>query len=294
MNFLASLEERSKLFVIVVGFALIGAVGILDFLTGYEFAFSLFYLIPISLITWLTGRRTGVVASLVSALVWLISDVAARTSYSHPLIYAWNTLMGFGFFVIVALLLSMLKRALEHEKELARTDYLTGAVNSRVFYDSLQTEINRSQRYKNPFTIAYIDLDNFKTVNDEFGHTTGDQVLRFVVDQLGKHLRKTDVVARLGGDEFALLLPETKQESAQVVLAKLQRDILAGMQQNNWPVTLSIGVLTCIEAPHATEEVVKMVDDLMYSVKRGSKNAIKYATYTDEPVHSSNITPKGF
>lgn len=79
--------------------------------------------------------------------------------------------MGFGFFVIVALLLSTLKSVLEHEKELARTDYLTGAANSRVFYDLLQTEINRSQRYKNPFTIAYIDLDNFKTVNDEFGHT---------------------------------------------------------------------------------------------------------------------------
>jgi diguanylate cyclase (GGDEF)-like protein len=281
LNFLASLEKRSKLFVIAVGFALIGVVGVLDFLTGYEFAFSLFYLIPISLVTWLTGRRLGIVASLVSTLVWLISDVAAGNSYSHPLIYAWNTLMGFGFFVIVALLLSTLKSALEHEKELARTDSLTGAVNSRVFYDSLQTEINRSQRYKNPFTIAYIDLDNFKTVNDEFGHTTGDQVLRFVVDQVRKHLRKTDVVARLGGDEFALLLPETNQESAQVVLSKLQHDILAGMQQSNWPVTLSIGVLTCIDAPSEAEEVIRMVDDLMYSVKRNSKNGIKYTTYTD-------------
>jgi len=280
LNFSASLEKRSKLFVIAVGFALIGVTGILDFLTGYEFAFSLFYLIPISLVTWLTGRRAGVVASLVSALVWLISDVAARTSYSHPLIYAWNTLMEFFFFVIVALLLSTLKSALDHEKELASTDYLTGAVNSRVFYDSLQTEINRSQRYKNPFTIAYIDLDNFKTVNDEFGHTTGDQVLCFVVNQIQKHLRKTDVIARIGGDEFALLLPETSQESAQVVLSKLQHDTLAGMQQSNWPITLSIGVLTCI-APSEAKEVIRMVDDLMYSVKRGSKNGIKYATYTD-------------
>ena len=164
MNFLASFEKRSKPFVIAVAFALIGVVGILDFLTGYEFAFSLFYLIPISLVTWLTGRRLGIVASLVSTVVWIISDVAADNPYSHPVIYAWNTLMGFGFFVIVALLLSTLKRALEHEKELARTDYLTGAVNSRVFYDSLQTEINRSQRYKNPFTIAYIDIDRKSVV----------------------------------------------------------------------------------------------------------------------------------
>jgi diguanylate cyclase (GGDEF)-like protein len=281
LNFLASFEKRSKPFVIAVAFALIGVVGILDFLTGYEFEFLLFYLIPIFLVTWITGQRVGILASLVSALVSFISDVAAGKAYSHPLIYVWNTLMEFAFFVVIALLLSMLKRALEHEKELSNTDYLTGAVNSRVFYDSLQTEINRSQRYKNPFTIAYIDLDNFKTVNDEFGHNTGNQVLRFVVNQVRKHLRKTDIVARLGGDEFALLLPETNQESAQIVLAKLQYDILAETQQNNWPVTLSIGVLTCIDTPHAAEEVVKMVDDLMYSVKRGSKNDIKYATYTD-------------
>jgi diguanylate cyclase (GGDEF)-like protein len=281
LNFLASFEKRSKPFVIAVAFALIGVVGILDFLTGYEFEFLLFYLIPIFLVTWITGQRVGILASLVSALVSFISDVAAGKAYSHPLIYVWNTLMEFAFFVVIALLLSMLKRALEHEKELSNTDYLTGAVNSRVFYDSLQTEINRSQRYKNPFTIAYIDLDNFKTVNDEFGHNTGDQVLRFVVNQVRKHLRKTDIVARLGGDEFALLLPETNQESAQIVLAKLQYDILAETQQNNWPVTISIGVLTCIDTPHAAEEVVKMVDDLMYSVKRGSKNDIKYATYTD-------------
>ena len=281
MNFLASLEKRSKPFIIAVSFALICAVGVLDFLTGYEIAFSLFYLIPVALVTWLTGRRLGIVASLVSAVVSLISDVAAGIFYSHPLIYVWNTFMEFFFFVIVAYLLIALKITLEQERELARTDYLTGAANSRVFYDLLQTEINRSQRYKNPFTIAYIDLDNFKTVNDEFGHATGDLVLSSIVNQVRKHLRKTDVVARLGGDEFALLLPETKQESVQVVLSKLQCDILAEMQQNNWPVTLSIGVLTCINTPHTAEEVVRIVDDLMYSVKRASKNAIKYASYME-------------
>jgi diguanylate cyclase (GGDEF)-like protein len=279
LNFLESFEKRNKLFVIAVGFALIGVLGFLDFLTGYEFAFSLFYLIPISLITWFTGQRIGIVASFVSTLVWIISDVVAENPYLHIVIYSWNILMGLCFFVIVTLLLSTLRRALEHEKELSHTDFLTGAVNSRVFYDSLQTEINRSQRYKNPFTIAYIDLDKFKTVNDEFGHATGDQVLRFVVNRVRKHLRKTDVVTRLGGDEFALLLPETNQESAQVVLSKLQYDILVGMQQNNWPVTLSIGVLTCIDAPSEAEEIIRMVDDLMYSVKRGSKNDIKYAIY---------------
>jgi diguanylate cyclase (GGDEF)-like protein len=279
LNFLASLEKRSKLFTVALGFALIGALGIADYLTGYELAFSIFYLIPISLVTWRAGRQFGLVTSLVSTVVWLISDVASGHSYLHFLIYVWNTLMRLGFFVIVVLLQSKLLTALENEKIISRTDYLTGALNSRFFNDLLQTEINRSQRYKNPFTIAYLDLDNFKTVNDDFGHAIGDQVLRFAVNQIRKNLRKTDVVARLGGDEFALLLSETKQESAQVVLSKLQREIIEGMQLNHWPVTLSIGVLTCIDAPHTTDEVIRLVDDLMYSVKRDGKNGIKYAYY---------------
>ena len=144
MSFLVSLEKLNKLFVIAIGSVLIIVVGIIDFLTGYEIAFSLFYLIPISLVTWLTGRHFGIVISLLSAIVWFISDVAAGASYSHPLIYAWNTIIILGFFVIVTYLLSSLRRLLDYEKELARRDYLTGAMNSRAFYDLLQTEINRS------------------------------------------------------------------------------------------------------------------------------------------------------
>ena len=287
MDFRAILEKRSKLFWIVVGFALIGAIGILDFLTGYEFAFSLFYLIPISLLTWRLGQRAGIVASVASALVWLFTDVTAGNSYSHPFIYAWNTLIRLSFFVIVTLLL----KSLEHERELAQTDYLTGALNLRSFLDLVRMEIYRFQRYEHPFTIAYIDIDNFKTVNDEIGHTAGDQVLRAVVNQARTHMRKTDVVARLGGDEFALLLPETSPETAQVVLSKIRSGMLVGMQQNNWPVTFSIGVLTCIDAPPAPDELLRLVDELMYSVKRGSKNAIKYSTLS-KPTRAFSRSPE--
>jgi len=279
VNFLANLEKQSQPSKILLGFALIGAIGILDFLTGYELAFSLFYVIPIFLATWLIGRRHGIMASLGSAFVWLGADVASGHFYSHPLIPIWNTLIRLSFFVIIALLLSTSKSAMEREKEFARTDYLTGAVNGRLFFELVQMEIDRLQRYEHPFTLVYVDLDNFKTVNDQFGHLTGDQVLRTVVNYAKKHLRKIDVIARLGGDEFALLLPETSQESARVALAKLQGGLLEEMQQNNWSITFSVGVLTCNAAPPKTDELVKMADELMYSVKRGNKNSIKYSTY---------------
>ena len=278
MNLLENIEKQNKSFIIAIGYIIIGVLGIIDTLTGKELDFSLFYVIPILIVTWHTGLGLGIVFSLISALVWLLSDVLSG-NVTLLSIYAWNTLTRLGFFLTIAFLLSRLLTVLEHEREIAHKDYLTGALNSLFFYNVLQMEINRSLRYKNLFTIAYIDLDNIKTVNDEFGHATGDEVLCFVVNQIKNSLRKADVVARLGGDEFALLMPETTQKSAQVVLSKLQHNILAGMQKNNWPVTLSIGVLTCIDTPPTANEAIKKVDDLMYSVKKSSKNNIKYATY---------------
>jgi diguanylate cyclase (GGDEF)-like protein len=279
MDFLAGLEKRGKLFWTMAGILLVGGVGILDFQTGYELAFSLFYLIPVSLVAWLASQRLGILTSLVSAIVWLTADVAAGSSYSQPFIYAWNTLIRLSFFIITVLLLSTLRKALEREKESARTDYLTGAANSRLFYDLVQMEIGRFQRYERHFSLAYIDIDDFKTVNDRFGHSVGDQVLRTLASSAGKYLRKTDVVARLGGDEFALLFPETDQESARVILAKIHSGLLEAMRQNNWLITFSIGVLTCIAIPDSTDELVKAADELMYAVKRDGKNAIKYSTY---------------
>lgn len=279
MNFLSNLEKQSRPFKIGLEFALIGAIGVIDFITGYEIGFSLFYVIPISFAAWFMGRGRGIAASVVSSFVWLGADIASGHVYSHPLIPIWNSLIRLSFFFIISFLLSALKNALEREKELARTDYLTGAVNSRFFFELLQMEIDRLQRYQHPFTLAYVDLDNFKTVNDRFGHPTGDRVLVTVVGFAKKHLRKIDVIGRLGGDEFALLLPETDHESARAALAKLRGGLLEEMRQNNWPITFSIGVLTCTAAPPETGVLVKMADALMYSVKHESKNAIKYAAY---------------
>ncbi len=149
-----------------MGGILIAGIGSVDYLTGYEISFSLFYLIPISLLAWFVGRRFGIIASVFGAFVWLLAEIASGQSYSHPTIYFWNSSVRFGFFIIVTLLIAVLGKALKHEKELSSVDYLTGAINSRLFSKVLQSEIDRSQRYKHPITLAYIDLDNFKTTND--------------------------------------------------------------------------------------------------------------------------------
>lgn len=281
VKIIAILERQSKFFILVLGFALIGAIGVIDFLTLYELSLSAFYVLPISLITWFTNRRLGLTAAFISALVWLSADVATKHEYTYAFIPVWNTLIRLSFFVIISLLLSALRSAFQLESQMAREDYLTGAINSRFFYYLAQMEIDRYHRYGHPFTLAYFDLDNFKSVNDQFGHACGDQVLRTVASFIKGHVRKTDIIARLGGDEFALLLPETNQESACIAISNLQKGLLEEMQRNNWPITFSIGVLTYMAAPTSTDELVKMADDLMYSVKRSGKNAVRYSTYRE-------------
>jgi diguanylate cyclase (GGDEF)-like protein len=109
----------------------------------------------------------------------------------------------------------------------------------------------------------------------------GDDVLCTVVRQIKYLLRKTDFVARLGGDEFVLILPDTDQAGAQILISKIQISLLEEMQKNKWPVTFSIGVLTCINIPQTVNELIKQADDLMYSVKNNGKNSINYSIYEE-------------
>lgn len=176
-----------------------------------------------------------------------------------------------------------LKRAQEHlklalqerEKELARIDPLTGVANRRAFYEFAAVEKSRGDRYGRPLTVAYLDVDNLKVVNEKLGPPIGDAVLLAVAITIHSNLRDTDVVARLGGDEFAILLPETGAEAAETVVQKLRTLLLEAMKKNDWPVTFSIGVVTYNKPPESPEEMVRKADDLMYVVKASGKDAIK-------------------
>jgi len=221
----------------------------------------------------------GTIAGVASALALLIADQFAGNTFSHPVVYVWNTLIRFASFIILVYLLSSLKQSLDFEREMARSDHLTGAVNSRYFYDLLQMEMIRSLRYRHPFTVAYIDLDDFKLINDQFGHKIGDEALRMVVTHLNRQLRKSDVVARVGGDEFVVLLPETDQHAAQHMFARIQTCVLENVKTGSLPINFSVGVITYEDIPDSVDEVITLADELMYSVKRDGKHAVKYASY---------------
>lgn len=259
---------------------IVSAIGLVDLLTGYEIGFSLFYLLPISLVAWRAGRWPGLITSTFSALAWLAADILAGQTYSHRAIYFWNTGIRLGFFLAVTLLLSVVRKYFERDQKMARTDFLTGASNSRHFYDLLQAEIDRYQRYRHPFSLAYLDLDNFKSINDRFGHFTGDQVLRAVATNVQGQLRNVDILARLGGDEFVLLLPETDSQAAAIVFPRIQHALEEEMTRNGWEVTVSIGVITCLGDINNPEDLIRMADELMYSTKQNTKNAVNFGLYS--------------
>lgn len=172
---------------------------------------------------------------------------------------------------------SQLNLVLQREKEFARTDMLTGLANRRAFYEALQMERARAARYGRPITLAYVDLDNFKRVNDTLGHAVGDELLARVADLLRQTLRASDTVGRLGGDEFALLLPETSAQAAEILLHKLASVLTDAMQTKKWPVTFSIGAAAFLGDPTPVEEMIRTADELMYSVKKSGKNRISVA-----------------
>ena len=161
---------------------------------------------------------------------------------------------------------------------MARTDYLTGAFNGRSFGETAAAEIARARRHSHPFSVAYIDVDDFKQINDRQGHSAGDRLLKTVADGLRRNVRGVDTVARIGGDEFAVLMPETDARAAQVAMRRTRRRLLEEARRAGWPVTISVGVVTFDHAPDSVDDLLRAADDVMYSAKRGGKNALRHTT----------------
>ena len=171
-----------------------------------------------------------------------------------------------------------LKQALQREQELSRVDLLTNVANRRAFYEVLEVESKRAKRYGRPLSVAYLDLDNFKAINDSLGHAVGDVLLAKVAGIMRANLRAGSCVARLGGDEFAIMIPEASAGETKCFLQRLRRLLLEQMQANQWPVTFSIGAAVFQESCDSVDEMVHAADQEMYAVKNRCKNEVSVTT----------------
>ena len=262
--------------IMVLCMLILGLLGTVDYVTGYEISFSVFYLIPIAIASWYSVRGHAILISILSAILWMTIDDLAGHTYTHGWIPYWNAFVRFGFFMIVMTLLTTLKTHLVMETRLSRTDALTGINNSRAFREWLEHYRQACRRFGQSLALGYIDLDNFKHVNDTMGHSTGDKVLVAVGEVLASAVRSTDIVGRMGGDEFAVILPDLNPEHASQIFGKLHQLLLDRMQREAWPIGFSIGVAIFEQPPDTGDEVIKAADRLMYEVKRSAKNSIRY------------------
>jgi len=259
--------------IILVALLIVALISIVDLVSGYEISISIFFLIPVAITTWYGGHRTGIFFCFLSAIMWFLIDYFGH-AYSLAAAPYWNGLVRLGFFLITEGLLNQIKAHLHIEKMLSRTDDLTNLLNVRGFAEQVGKLFAVATRHSRPVVIAYIDVDNFKKVNDEFGHSEGDKVLQVVGNIISSSLRTTDVAGRLGGDEFAIVLPETDQAGAKSVFDTLRGALLQETQQHNWPISFSIGAVS-FDAPSASlDEAIKIADSLMYQVKASGKNNI--------------------
>ena len=271
------LSRLSHGFLVALAVAGVAIVGVLDYLTSYEVSVALFYLGPVAIAAWYVGRRAGVAIAVISALSWCIADLAAGAAYSHPAILVWNALIRVGGFVVTSVLLTALHDSYQNQRHMARTDALTGLYSRRAFMARLEHDLALAQRRSRPVTLAYVDLDDFKSVNDNHGHVTGDRVLQTTGRVLGSTLRQADTAARLGGDEFALVLPDTDASGAQQVIGNVARDLRAAFDAENLAVTCSIGVVTFARPGLTVEKALAAADTVMYDVKRRGKGSVAFS-----------------
>lgn len=182
-------------------------------------------------------------------------------------------------------------RSAEQLERLATTDALTGVANRRQFLTSAEAEWSRFQRYQRPLSLIMIDIDHFKSVNDRFGHATGDEVIRWIATACAEGQRASDIVGRLGGEEFAILLPETSPDDAVMVAERIRKTIAARMltfHKVNFRVTASFGVASATLSMSGVSALMHASDLALYNAKnQGRDRVVLFAPPAEDLKHAA-------
>ena len=268
------LDQRSSQFVAVISALMVVVLTLVIWLFLSSLQLEVLYVVPIAIASWYGTKLSGATLVVVSvAAILLIAYLRGVSAFYTILVHSFPYIMTF---ISLAVLVTSFRRAHRVEVVAAETDSLTNVCNARGFYVELANELVRSTRYKHQFSLAFLDVDNFKLINDTNGHAAGDKLLEEIAGILKISLRSTDTVSRIGGDEFACLLPETEQEEAKAAFSKVSEMLRSRMRRGKWPVTFSVGMVTFEVMPEDIKEAMRIADQLMYSVKNTEKNNVSY------------------
>jgi len=279
---------------IVIAIAIAATVGatLLDRATGTQLSLAALYLGPVAIIAWFFGRTPGRIWCVVVAGASALAESTTPQVDLSQAIVIWNATAVLMLSWVVVEVVTRLHRAIVTERDLARTDALTGVANTRAFKELAATELERARRYGRTFTLATLDLDNFKAVNDTLGHAAGDRLIHDVGQAIRRRLRRVDIVARIGGDEFVVLLPETTAAAAAVALGHVQESLQKVAEGYGPVVRASYGSVTFVSPPGTVEEMLQLADVAMYQAKNAGGDRIESLTISREQKHAE-IPPDG-
>ena len=256
---------------------LAAGVFVLNVRTPPDLRLGILYVIPVLLAASQDGLGWGISFALATALLRFgvgIDQLPLETSLQVRILneVAYLAVVG-----VAIAGLSQLRRTQAQLELLAAHDPLTTVLNARAFASQVAQELGRNRRYGRPLALIYLDLDDFKRVNDAHGHATGDAVLRLVADAMRSAVRQADFVGRLGGDEFGVLMPETDGSVAHSVANRLAggiRTVFRGTPS----VTASIGVVAVTGTEAGSDELLRKADHAMYEAKRAGKDRVVQVT----------------
>jgi diguanylate cyclase (GGDEF)-like protein len=244
--------------------------------SGPQFDHGAIFLVPCLAAAWYLGVAAGLATVALSALMWFTATLVHGPALEPWMVFV-NTLSRFSVFLVIAGLAASARNLLHRLGELSRLDPLTGLANRREFRARGEHDLEVAARTGAPTSLLFIDLDNFKDVNDRLGHATGDEVLRTVGAALSRVVRRSDLAARLGGDEFALLLLGSDESDARRIAEKVRDSLCQAFARQALPVTLSIGIAAADSGGTGFRDLLAAADRAMYAAKAAGKNAIVVA-----------------
>jgi diguanylate cyclase (GGDEF)-like protein len=297
-----ALSDKPGVFRTLGALIVVGAlalVGLLDYVTGPWLSFALLYVTPVLAAAWWLGRGPALLAGFTAGIAWFEAEAwGHRGEPTRDLM--WNSMSRLVMLVAMAGMVvrirddrrrlkevnERLAQLLSGAEKLARTDPLTGMPNRRAFLERVGDELARARRNAGPVCIAYLDVDNFKTLNDQRGHAEGDEFLRRIAQAIKDTVRVNDVSARLGGDEFAVLFTDAKRIAVEPLAHRLLARVQAlGERYPGLDLGASVGMAWFEAPPEKAEHLLQRADGAMYSAKSAGKH--RFALWTgdaDKPV----------